>query len=252
MPNIKWSYLFAETERFYGKDAECPPAWERCLQSGKIVPEILLNKRSGDLFQHLPNDVLGCHLLIHQHKYWLTSLQPNAAIETLMCYLGIGDTYTPCHKDLCASSGQNLMCYTERDGSSFWFMTESSSAPAVAEYFKGLGQELDHENHIISIQELANAPFNVYVVQQKLGDMVLIPPRSCHQVVNTGGITVKTSWSRMTLGGLSVAYHYELPIYRRWAIDHLILDLRWIYNYLGSAVPKYIEWRVPYAILWLH
>lgn len=149
----------------------------------------------------------------------LTHSQPEAAIETLMCYLGIGDTFTPCHKDLCASSGQNLMCYTERDGSSFWFMTESSSAPAAAEYFRQkLGQELDNENHIVTIEELTNAPFKVFVLQQRLGDMVLVPPRSCHQVMNSGGITVKTSWSRMTLKGLSTAYHYELPIYRRQVI----------------------------------
>ncbi len=134
-----------------------------------------------------------------------------------MCYLGIGDTYTPCHKDLCASSGQNLMCYTEGNGSSFWFMTESSAAPEASAYFHKLGQELDHENHVITLNQLSKAPFSVHVVEQKLGDLVLVPPRSCHQVVNYGGITLKTSWSRMTLKGLSTAYYHELPIYRRCA-----------------------------------
>lgn len=132
-----------------------------------------------------------------------------------MCYLGIGDTFTPCHKDLCASSGQNLMCYTEGGGSSFWFMTESSSAPVAARYFQELGQELDHENHVITLKELMKAPFKVFVIEQKIGDLVLVPPRSCHQVVNFGGITIKSSWSRMTLKGLSTAYYHELPIYRR-------------------------------------
>lgn len=133
-----------------------------------------------------------------------------------MCYLGIGDTFTPCHKDLCASSGHNLMCYTEKGGSSFWFMTATSSANAAAEYFSTkLGQELDHENHVITVEELAKAPFKVYITEQKLGDLVLVPPRSCHQVVNSGGITIKTSWSRMTLEGLFLALRYELPLYRR-------------------------------------
>ena len=140
---------------------------------------------------------------------------PQAPVETLMCYLGIGDTFTPCHKDLCASSGQNLMCYTEGGGSSFWFITESSTAPVAARYFQELGQELDHENYIITLEELMKAPFKVFVIEQKIGDMVLVPPRSCHQVVNFGGITIKSSWSRMTLKGLSTAYHHELPIYRR-------------------------------------
>lgn len=132
-----------------------------------------------------------------------------------MCYLGIGDTFTPCHKDLCASSGQNLMCYTENSGSSFWFMTESSAALDVSRYFQSLGQEVDHETHVITIDELAKAPFKVYITEQKLGDLVLVPPRSCHQVVNYGGITIKTSWSRMTLDGLATAYYHELPVYRR-------------------------------------
>ncbi|KAF9475840.1 hypothetical protein BDN70DRAFT_883160 [Pholiota conissans] len=186
-----------EKERFYGKDAECPKDWELWLQNGGVMPEMLLGKGSQDLFRCRPKS-------------------PEAVVDTLMCYLGIGDTFTPCHKDLCASSGQNLMCYTERNGSSFWFMTESSSATAVSEYFRDkLGREVDNENYIATIEDLTNAPFNVYILQQDLGDMVLVPPRSCHQVMNSGGITVKTSWSRMTLEGLVIAYHYELSIYRR-------------------------------------
>ena len=133
-----------------------------------------------------------------------------------MCYLGVGDTYTPCHKDLCASSGQNIMCYTENEGSSYWFMTSSSDAPAAAEYFqKHIGMELDWEAHVVTVEEFSKAPFAVYVAEQKLGDLILVPPRSCHQVVNYGGLTVKTSWSRMTVQGLSIALHHELPIYRR-------------------------------------
>ena len=133
-----------------------------------------------------------------------------------MCYLGVGDTYTPSHKDLCASSGQNLMCYTENDGSSFWFMTASSTAPKASSYFHELGRELDYEDYVVTLDEFSKAPFTIYVLEQKLGDLVLVPPRSCHQVVNYGGITVKTSWSRITLQGLSTAYYHELPIYRRY------------------------------------
>jgi hypothetical protein len=97
-------------------------------------------------------------------------------------------------------------------------MTESSSAPVVAEYFHKLGHELDLETYMITLEELERAPFTVYVAEQKLGDMVLVPPRSCHQVVNYGGITLKTSWSRMTVTGLKVALYHELPIYRRFVI----------------------------------
>jgi len=137
-------------------------------------------------------------------------------VETLMCYLGIGDTFTPCHKDLCASSGHNLMCYTEDSASAFWFMTRTSSASVVAEYMQSLGHELDWEVHVMSTTQLADAPFDVYITEQKLGDFVLVPPRSCHQVVNQGGLSIKSSWSRLNLKGATMALHYELPIYRRY------------------------------------
>ena len=132
-----------------------------------------------------------------------------------MCYLGIGDTYTAAHKDLCASSGHNLMCYTENGGSSFWFMTRSSDAPLVASWFQKLGYEIDHETYVVSPEEFVKAPFQVYVAEQKLGDLVLVPKRSCHQVVNYRGLTVKLSWSRMTVDGLVTAFHHESPIYRQ-------------------------------------
>ena len=136
-----------------------------------------------------------------------------------MCYLGVGGTFTPCHKDLCASSGHNIMCYTEDNGSSFWFMTESQTAPEAAQYFqKEIGKELDWEDHTASVEDFANAPFTIYVCEQKLGDLVLVPPRSSHQVVNAGGLTVKTSWSRMTVAGLATALYHELPLYRRYVL----------------------------------
>ena len=130
--------------------------------------------------------------------------------------MGIGDTYTAAHKDICASSGHNLMCFSENNGSSFWFMVATEDAPKVAEYYqKEIKQELDWEIHVTTIQEFADAPFTVYVTEQKVGDLVLVPPRGVHQVVNRGGLTMKTSWSRMTLKNLRAALQTELPIYRR-------------------------------------
>ncbi|KAJ6623520.1 hypothetical protein B0H10DRAFT_2331770 [Mycena sp. CBHHK59/15] len=184
-----------EDVRLYGKDIQCPRKWNDWLHSANVIPSCLLPKGSNNLLKNLP---------------------PSMQVETLMCYLGIGDTFTPCHKDLCASSGHNLMCRTENGGSSFWFMTDTASANTVATFFhEKLKVELDHESHVITLAELMNAPFKVYITEQKLGDLVLVPPRSAHQVWNHGGLTVKTSWSRMTPDGLSLALRYELPLYRR-------------------------------------
>jgi hypothetical protein len=133
-----------------------------------------------------------------------------------MCYLGYGDTYTPAHKDLCGSVGQNLMCYTENGGSAYWFMTKTRDAAKASRYLtREVGHELDLEHHTLSIEELAKAPIDFYIAEQKLGDLVFVPPRCVHQVINNGGITIKTSWSRMSVRSLEIALRQELDLYRR-------------------------------------
>ncbi|KAI0831274.1 hypothetical protein BC628DRAFT_746277 [Trametes gibbosa] len=184
-----------ELRRLYWKDADCPLPWREWLLKKSIVsPGVLPGSR---------DDYLGY-------------LSASEAVESLLCYMGIGDTYTAAHKDLCCSSGHNLMCFAEENASSYWFMTAADDASAAARYFhKELKQELDWETHVTSLEELGKAPFPVYVVEQCVGDLILVPPRSCHQVVNSGGLAMKTSWSRMTLDSLKTALHSELPIYRR-------------------------------------
>ncbi|KAG6887505.1 hypothetical protein C0995_014763 [Termitomyces sp. Mi166 len=103
----------------------------------------------------------------------------------------------------------------EENGSSFWFMTDGRDATKASQFFDELKHKMGHEDHVLTVQQLSKAPFVIYVAEQKLGDLVLVPPRSCHQVVNFGGLTIKTSWSRMTLKGLEAAYYHELPMYRR-------------------------------------
>lgn len=142
--------------------------------------------------------------------------QDSVGVQSLMCYLGAQGTFTPCHKDLCASFGHNIITWAEPNSSALWFMTGSDVAVDVCKYYqKEFGLEIDWETHVTSVEQFAVAPFPVYIAEQKLGDLVLVPPRSCHQVVNRGGLTMKTSWSRMTAKCLDTALYYELPLYRR-------------------------------------
>lgn len=129
-----------------------------------------------------------------------------------MTYIGPGNTYTPAHKDSSASIGQNLMVHSR--SSSWWFLTPSTSANLASAYWRHLGHELDLESYLATVEEWAAAPFEVYVCEQKKGDMILVPGRSCHQVINTG-FTAKIAWSRMTPWSLGVALREELPIYQR-------------------------------------
>lgn len=149
-----------------------------------------------------------------------------------MCYLGIGDTYTPAHKDPCGSFGHNLMCHTTGEGSAFWFMSARGvpQKDEPAAYFHDeLGVELDLESHKATVDQFRAAPFDIYVAEQTLGDLVLVPPRSCHQVVNKGGITIKMSWSRMGLLSLDYSLHAELALYHRYRhIGDLVLILTYL------------------------
>ncbi|PVG01994.1 hypothetical protein CPB86DRAFT_780884 [Serendipita vermifera] len=182
-----------ETERFYAKDGACPEKWHDWVNSN--VPGHLIPFGKGDLSSLLENE---------------------DRVETLMTYMGIGDTYTPAHKDSCASVGHNLMVYTSDEStSSFWFLTSTADSHKASDYWHKIGQELDLESHLATIEELAKADFPVYICQQGAGDFIIVPPKSCHQVINTGGLTVKVSWSRMTVRSLELALTQELPIYRR-------------------------------------
>ncbi|KAJ3995942.1 hypothetical protein F5050DRAFT_207151 [Lentinula boryana] len=167
-----------------------------------------------------------------------------------MSYIGTGDTFTPSHKDLCASHGHNLMCYTENEGSSFWFMTRRQDARAVADYFHNkLEHDIDHESYVTSVEDFARAPFPVYVIEQKLGDLVIVPRTSCHQVVNHGGVTVKVSWSRMSLKSISQAVYYELPLCRRVCRPEIYRVRLTLYHTIRALYTKFSEQMRQHTVL---
>jgi hypothetical protein len=94
---------------------------------------------------------------------------------------------------MCATMGHNIMVEAskdvgedgkpERPGSSIWFMTESKDRNLVSEYWLDtLGHDIEVENHFAQVSAWKKAPFNVYVVEQRPGDFILIPPLAPHQV----------------------------------------------------------------------
>ncbi|KAK6351796.1 hypothetical protein TWF718_004941 [Orbilia javanica] len=183
-------------QRLYGKDLDCPPVWRSGLAN--IIPEstFYLSTRA-DLMSSLPKE---------------------ARAENMMCYVGHEGTYTPAHMEMCATLGQNIMIAASQEGpnsekgSSLWFMTQIADREAVAEYWTGtLGHDLSIEAHFASIEDLQAAPFTVFVLEQKVGDYVLVPPLAPHQVWNRGTTTVKAAWNRVTVDTLEHALREALP-----------------------------------------
>lgn len=148
----------------------------------------------------------------------MSSLPEEMRAQNLMCYIGHEGTFTPAHREMCASLGQNIMVEASRDengekkGSSIWFMTESKDREVVREYFLSmLGHDIEIEKHFAQINAWKKAPFDVYIVEQCVGDFILIPPLAAHQVWNRGTRTMKVAWNRTTVETLDLALHEALP-----------------------------------------
>lgn len=96
------------------------------------------------------------------------------------------------------------------------WMTSTADSLKISTYFtRTYDSELDWEDKVVEPNDMALWPCDIYVGEQVLGDLMLVPRRSAHQVLNRGGLTVKMSWSRMTSKGITEGIRLELPIYHR-------------------------------------
>lgn len=217
------AYKDKKKQRVYLKDIDCPNVWWGKLR--EHIPSTLayLNESTGDVGG--PGSVQDGRRqgkgIAHAGDL-MSSLPPEMRAENLMCYIGHEGTYTPSHREMCASLGQNIMVEAsgtfdedgkpEKPGSSVWFMTESKERHMVSEYWLSvLGHDIEVEDHFAQVVAWKKAPFNVYVVEQRPGDFILIPPLAPHQVWNRGTRTMKVAWNRTTVETLRLALDEALP-----------------------------------------
>lgn len=223
------NYKDPERQRVYLKDIDCPPMWHERIK--EHMPPVLsyLNESTGEiggLGATEEPDPIGSGTRkgrgIAKAGDLMSSLPKEMRAENLMCYIGHEGTYTPAHKEMCASLGHNIMVEastgvvedgnTTRIGSSVWFMSESKEREVVSEYWLSrLGHDIEVEKHFAQVNAWRNAPFKVYVVDQKPGDFILIPPLAPHQVWNRGTRTMKIAWNRTTVETLEMAMNEALP-----------------------------------------
>ncbi|KAF2441445.1 hypothetical protein P171DRAFT_434141 [Karstenula rhodostoma CBS 690.94] len=214
-------------QRVYLKDIDCPDVWRKKVKE-HIPPGLFyLNESTGEIGGPGALDEPGGRKGrgIGRAGDLMSSLPPEMRAENLMCYIGHEGTYTPAHREMCASLGQNIMVHAsttvgedgkpERPGSSLWFMTESKDRHLVAEYWLStLGHDIEVENHFAQLIAWKKAPFKTYVVEQRTGDFILIPPLAPHQVWNRGTRTMKVAWNRTTVETLEMAMDEALPASR--------------------------------------
>ncbi|KAJ9623152.1 hypothetical protein H2203_006088 [Taxawa tesnikishii (nom. ined.)] len=223
------NYKDRSRQRIYLKDIDCPQVWHDKLQEQIPAGLFYLNENTGDhggpgarvdATSNVPGRRLGRG--IARAGDLMSSLPPEMRAENMMCYIGHEGTYTPAHREMCATLGHNIMVEAsgeigedgkpEKPGSSIWFMTESKDRATVSEYWLSvLGHDIEVENHFSQISAWKRAPFTVYVAQQRPGDFIIIPPLAPHQVWNRGTRTMKVAWNRTTVETLEMAMNEALP-----------------------------------------
>jgi hypothetical protein len=213
----------------YLKDIDCPPVWQEKLKEHIPASLVYWNDNIGEVggpgavdepIRYGPGRKKGKEIAIAGDL--MSSLPQEMRAENLMCYIGHEGTYTPAHREMCASLGHNIMVNTseafdengqpEKPGSSIWFMTEAKDRHTVQEYWLSvLGHDIETENHFAQVVAWQRAPFKVYVVEHTVGDFILIPPLAPHQVWNRGTRTMKVAWNRTTVETLEKAMAEALP-----------------------------------------
>ena len=223
------NYKDPERQRMYLKDIDCPKIWADKVRDLIPLGLFYMNDSTGkegglgsveepDPSGHGTRRSRG----IAKAGDLMSSLPKEMRAENLMCYIGHEGTYTPSHREMCASLGQNIMveCSSGKaedgkptiPGSSVWFMTETKERHVVSEYWLSrLGHDIEVENHFAQVNAWKAAPFKVYVVEQRVGDFILIPPLAPHQVWNRGTRTMKVAWNRTTVETLELAISEALP-----------------------------------------
>jgi hypothetical protein len=221
------NYKEPDRQRIYLKDIDCPQMWHDKLKEQIPQSVFYLNESTGDIggpgsVEGLPGSANTKGQGVARAGDLMSCLPPTMRAENMMCYIGHEGTYTPAHREMCASLGQNLMVETSgvwdefgkptKPGSSIWFMTETSDRHTVSEYWLStLGHDIEVENHFAQINAWKAAPFKTYIVDQRAGDFILIPPLAPHQVWNRGTRTMKAAWNRTTVETLEMALHEALP-----------------------------------------
>ena len=214
------TYQETTRQRLYLKDIDCPDEWHKLLRD-LLPPNVFyLNESTAD---GPDPGRRGSGAGVGPAGDLMSSLPAPMRAENLMCYIGHEGTYTPAHREMCASLGQNIMVETsgdgqdlwgkqEKPGSSVWFMTETKDRYLVSEYWMSiLGHDIEVESHFAQINAWKHAPFTTYVVDQRAGDFILIPPLAPHQVWNRGSRTMKVAWNRTTIETLEMALDEALP-----------------------------------------
>ncbi|KAI9595548.1 hypothetical protein BDF19DRAFT_440815 [Syncephalis fuscata] len=179
----------------YAKDMRCPLEWKRQLNA--LLPSHLTYLGPNDLMSHMPKEY---------------------RVQNLMCYLGGEKTFTAGHVDLCGSIGHNIMMNSEPGAKALWFIASRADKDKASQFWQlhsNNKHSLDLDDYFMPIDVLKTAPFPIYVIEQRIGDLIVLPSDAAHQVINQGGWSIKVAWNRTTTESLEYSINHALPLYKK-------------------------------------
>jgi len=130
-----------------------------------------------------------------------------------MNYIGHSYTRTPAHLDICGSLGHNFMVNADPNAHAYWFCAKGSDLQNVEQFWDANSEApLRSEHEFMDLSILTKATFPIFVVKQRPGDLVIVPPLAVHQVINMNGRSIKVAWNRIVPRCLDAALS-EIMVY---------------------------------------
>ncbi|KAK2798484.1 hypothetical protein FQN51_007638 [Onygenales sp. PD_10] len=182
---------YREFKNLYARDLRCPEAWlARCRTL--LPPEVQWGGRV-DLFQWLP----AC-----------------ARSEVMMAYVGSEGSSSGFHRCFSSTVALNLLVEAS-DRPVLCFGTDFESQVKYDAFMasRGASPHVDWLN--LGPEELHSADFPLYVHEQKVGDLVVFPPATAHQVWNLGSVSTKMVWNILHPLSLEAGLNYVQPPFNR-------------------------------------
>ena len=84
---------------------------------------------------------------------------------------------SPFQDDSCSTTTHDLLCIGDTSMSKDWFMTAAKDWPEVTEHLRTRSDSNRIPTRTLSLEELSESPFNIYVHRQRKGDLMILPPR---------------------------------------------------------------------------
>ncbi|KAF9147592.1 hypothetical protein BG015_010731, partial [Linnemannia schmuckeri] len=224
---IRWRDADRRKPLLYARDQACPHDWTNALM-GDIIPPFLAFQQEDDLSEYSP-ELVG-------------DAMPRMSI-------GQDGTWMPARIHPCGAMGHNIMTWAEKDSSCVWFIVKAEHRAEAEAMWARLGQDLGQEHYFATLQKLESAQFPIHVVEQRVGDLVIVPSDCVYQFINIGKGSAQVSWSRTTPDCLETAITSVLPRYRE-QVSKMVgqperYKIKYIVDMALSAYTKNLAWNDP-------